>query len=56
MITKEQALEIAINVLKSKEIDYVSVDAVNDIRFRTKNELTQSIPYGKYYGQKIDGQ
>jgi hypothetical protein len=54
MITKEKALEVAIKTLKSKEIEFVNIDSVDDIRFRAKEDLTQSIPYGNYYGQKID--
>lgn len=32
----------------------MSIDSIQEVRFRTQSELKQSIPYGKYYGQKID--
>lgn len=54
MITKKEALEIAIKTLKEKNIDYSSIDKTEDVRFKSKDDLLNPIPYGKYKGKKID--
>lgn len=54
MKTKKEALEIAIKTLKSKDISYVSIATVEQIRYQSEDELIDPIPYGKYEGKKID--
>lgn len=54
MITKEEVLKIAIEVLKNSKIDYSSIDKIDKIRFTSKEEMIYPISHGKYKGEKID--
>lgn len=54
MITKENVLKIAIDLLKNSDIDYSSIDKVEEIKFTSKNQMEYPLPYGKYKGTKID--
>ncbi|KIX20558.1 hypothetical protein SY27_11640 [Flavobacterium sp. 316] len=54
MITKDDVLKIAIQVLKNSDIDYTSIDNVDKIRFISKDDMVYPFPYGKYKGIKKD--
>lgn len=54
MITKDKVLEIALDVLKNKKIEYSSIDSVDKIIFTSKDEMNYPISYGKYKDKKID--
>jgi len=54
MITKKDALSAAIKILKQKEVEYSSIDKENNVKFKSKEELSSAIPFGKYKGERID--
>ena len=54
MISRSKALQIVKGIPKDKGIDYTRIDDENDIRFKTSQELSLPIPYGKYKGERID--
>ncbi|MGV7105999.1 hypothetical protein [Flavobacterium sp. U410] len=54
MITKYKVLEIALEVLKNKKIEYSSIDNINKITFTSKDEMKHPFPHGKYKGIKKD--
>lgn len=54
MITKEEAYNIALEVLKKEKIEYSSIDDIQNIKLKLKEDLLYPIPIGKFKGQKID--
>ncbi|AXT52651.1 hypothetical protein D1818_18090 [Aquimarina sp. BL5] len=54
MISKKEALDIALKILEEKSVEYSSIDKEDDVRFKSKADLSSPIPFGKYKGQKIN--